>query len=332
MEKLIETGSIQSLLDYIKVNPNWKEHRNDQGESFLHLGVRNNTPALVKLLISLGHDLNTPNNEGNTALHIGCSEGFYDLVSILLHSGANTNICNIYKEFPIHKAIECNFLSIVSELLNFNASLSVKNSEGESLLHLAIDLNLIEIAETLVMLNSELDTQDCDGNQPVHKACRSNSIKILKALISKKVQLDKPNHNNDTPLALCIKYNSTECLYYLIDTGILIRQDDVKLAREVSKPSIWEYISSIYEDQSDFYIEYNNIQKFYYIDQQYTTDINTYNVTKLQNIVPGLQEDQINNIETVKKIDKLIGIEEAFQIQLGNCIGRGRYGEVYWII
>ena len=132
------------------------------------------------------------------------------------------------------------------------------------------------------------------------------------------------NKKNETPLSLCIKHGSLECLYFLLETGISIREEDVRLAREVSKPSIWQYIHSIYKEQASSSPKSNHYSN---VSQQLTADNDSF---RLQEKINELQQENAKLLEKIEKLSKETSkIEEIESIEMKDCIGRGEFGEVY---
>ena len=77
------------------------EDHNSDGNTLLHLAVRNCMKGWVNILISSGSFVEVPNNEGNTPLHIAASTLDVDIVRILLSNGASVYSLNNEGNSPL---------------------------------------------------------------------------------------------------------------------------------------------------------------------------------------------------------------------------------------
>ena len=98
------------------------------GNSYLHLAVKNQNEKIVKNLIEKGINLNLQNNLGNTALHIAYEIGNISIIKNLIKYGINTLIKNnngkkaeqIKKKFMINKNKSVNNYNLLCETMKYN--------------------------------------------------------------------------------------------------------------------------------------------------------------------------------------------------------------------
>jgi len=76
-----------------------KEHR------FLPWAVRNKRYRAVPRLLEVGLDPNVPDVDGETSLHLAVRDGAVGVVDVLLKSGTNMNACNFDSETPLDIAL-----------------------------------------------------------------------------------------------------------------------------------------------------------------------------------------------------------------------------------
>lgn len=322
METLVESAGIPEVSYYIKQNPTWKQQRTEVGDSFLHLCVKFSHLDLLKFFISLDHPLDIINNQGNTPLHLACIENNLEILEYLLENHADPCIANSEGLFPLHCSIESNSFLVAKVLLSHNVSINSQTTEGETAVHLSIALNSLEVFEFLVKMHADFEIPDNTGNYPVHLVCRINNLPMLRILINKNVKLDVCNERNESPLSMSIRHLANECLYLLLETGVLIREYDIRLARSAGSPTVWQYISKIYKEQNHFSPKITE-------ESVLATVKNNKSPGKFQKKMEKLLEDNEKLKKTVEELKKHGGIEEIDEIALLECIGRGEYGEVY---
>ena len=70
------------------------EDKNEDGNTLLHLAVRNSLKGIVKILIAKGSHVEAMNNEHNTPLHIAVEKSNKSIVAVLLSNGASVYSSN----------------------------------------------------------------------------------------------------------------------------------------------------------------------------------------------------------------------------------------------
>ena len=82
----------------------------------LHLAAYYSSPAVVKVLVKAGADVNARDSKKNSPLHWASSENS-TIVSALLKAGAKMNLLNAHKHSPLFIAAKWNKNSTVAALL-----------------------------------------------------------------------------------------------------------------------------------------------------------------------------------------------------------------------
>lgn len=320
MEKVVIEGKIENLIKYIDLSPYWAQERTDENESFLHLCVKYRKFELLLYILSKNYPINVQNSAGDTALHAACNDQLENAVKILLEHKVDYRLLNKSGESALHKVIYNENFSILQQFVEFDCDLNSRNSSGETILHLAVDMGLDKIAEKLIQLGAGLNIQDNEGMSPLHLACKLNNTKLVQVLIRKKAKTDLLTNRNDSILSICLKHGSLDSLYSILDTGISISSKDLQTAREISKPSIFQQISSLYNEQSSTLTR--------------SPESSTHSTSNSSLL---LYSEQIQTLSTenekLKKelvlVNSSKNIEEIQNILIENCIGRGEFGEVY---
>jgi len=75
--------------------------KNSDGNSLLHLSVKENLTEFVDYLITKGVDVNTQNNEGDTPLHFAIKTKNHEIIRLLLNRSAIIDVINNRNENPV---------------------------------------------------------------------------------------------------------------------------------------------------------------------------------------------------------------------------------------
>jgi ankyrin repeat protein len=90
-------------LDELLNQPDWKlsiDHKDDQGNTLLHIAAQNGSKRMAKLCLRYGADIDTINNNGQTALHFAFGYGYDALGEYLVQKGANDSLRNRFGFTP----------------------------------------------------------------------------------------------------------------------------------------------------------------------------------------------------------------------------------------
>ena len=104
------------------INTNNKEeeeflcHRNDFGQTALHLAVRQDLQELITVYTERQICLNIGNNDGDTPLHYAAAHGRYEAAKLLVDAGAKVDIRNLKGELPLDDAVKGQYDNIISLL------------------------------------------------------------------------------------------------------------------------------------------------------------------------------------------------------------------------
>ncbi|HNC46175.1 MAG TPA: ankyrin repeat domain-containing protein, partial [Acidobacteriota bacterium] len=96
-------------------------------------------PALIKLLLDAGADVNRPNKFGWTPLMQVVKDEKEELVELFLSRGAKVNTQHNYGGTPLMQAAEKSNIDLIDLLLQFRADPNLVNSGGRTALMISID-------------------------------------------------------------------------------------------------------------------------------------------------------------------------------------------------
>lgn len=105
-------------------DPNNINYQDAQGDTKLHIAVRNaNTSDIVRLL-DQGADPNLKNRKGESALFDAVNSRKSYIAQLVLDRGANVDVVNNERKTPLHKAVENNDLAMMGALLDKGANVN----------------------------------------------------------------------------------------------------------------------------------------------------------------------------------------------------------------
>uniref|UniRef100_G3SQV5 Ankyrin repeat and death domain containing 1A n=1 Tax=Loxodonta africana TaxID=9785 RepID=G3SQV5_LOXAF len=88
-----------------------------QGASPIHLAVRHNCPALVRLLIDTQSNLDATDNRQQTPLHLAAEHAWQDITEMLLVAGANLHLRDKQGKTALAVAARSNHVSLVDMII-----------------------------------------------------------------------------------------------------------------------------------------------------------------------------------------------------------------------
>ncbi len=151
----------------------------EQKNRIIHLVAQHNMTEGLNILMALDANINVKNIDGDTPLHVALRNGAINVVEILLQQGANTAEKNKAGETPIFAALNTrdnipvgSKLRNLRTMYNSGASLFVADGKNNNLLHYTI-INIgdagdrYEIAEYLIRNGVDLMRKNTAGKIPL---------------------------------------------------------------------------------------------------------------------------------------------------------------------
>lgn len=93
-------GSAREISAILRGMPAMRDARNPLGSTPLHLAATNADPAVLKLLIEAGADVNARDDERATPLHMAAYAGRPAHARLLLEAGADVNATTVHGRTP----------------------------------------------------------------------------------------------------------------------------------------------------------------------------------------------------------------------------------------
>jgi ankyrin repeat protein len=238
--------------------------RNKEGDTSLHLAVRQNNRETGNLLLSRGADIFAPNSKGesplyqafyspgtirewiltketikardglgNTILHYAAQWKMDQHIPLIIDKGANIEAVNATGETPIFAAVKNNSPSTIRVLKSQGALIGARDILGNSCLHAAVRWNAPKAAEELIGLGIDINAHALNGKTPLHDAVRIGNVEIETLLINRKADLEVRDANGNTPVMEAAIAGFTSTIERLVakgaDSGIRNSRGDTPL-------------------------------------------------------------------------------------------------------
>uniref|UniRef100_A0A673LWE1 Histone-lysine N-methyltransferase EHMT1-like n=1 Tax=Sinocyclocheilus rhinocerous TaxID=307959 RepID=A0A673LWE1_9TELE len=123
------TGVLQYLVSMPSIDVNCKD---DGGWAPLTWATENMNLEQVKMLISVGADVQIRDKEENVCLHWAAFSGCDEIAQLLLDKRSDLHAVNIHGDSPLHIAVRQNQLDCVMLFLSRGADVNLKNKDGET--------------------------------------------------------------------------------------------------------------------------------------------------------------------------------------------------------
>lgn len=125
----------------------------ENGDSLLHIAIKNQNPEVTSFLLDLEVDINQLNNDQKdpmAPLHIACSNGNTELINLLIENKADVNLKTEQGVSPLAIACKFNKPENVKILINAGADISQENThDNRTALDIARDRGFTDIIKLL---------------------------------------------------------------------------------------------------------------------------------------------------------------------------------------
>lgn len=139
--------------------------------------------------------------EGNTPLHLAVRERRRNFVHLLLKERANVNILNAEASSPLHMAAICckTEQSILTDLIQSGAKLNQTNPFGQTPLLIACDRTHDRLVRLLLEFGANPNCRDISGQTPLHYCNRLDYVTV-QLLLDAGAPLNTPDTAKRRPL------------------------------------------------------------------------------------------------------------------------------------
>ncbi|MDR0602342.1 MAG: ankyrin repeat domain-containing protein, partial [Treponema sp.] len=225
--------------------------RNKEGDTGLHIAVRQNEEETGSLLLSRGADIFAPNAReesslylafhspgairkwmitpltleardglGNSILHYAAQWKLYTYIPYLIQEGALAEAVNATGETPLFTAAKYNSPETAGALLAAGAFLHARDSLGNSALHTAVRWNASSAAENLLDAGIDINAHNLAGKTPLHEAVRLGIADLEATLIRRGADLETRDNDGNTPFMEAVMAGFSSQVKRLADRGV----------------------------------------------------------------------------------------------------------------
>lgn len=175
--ELGDLGRAEAWLD-AGLDPNFLGSRVGSG---LMIGAWEGNPALMRLFISRGADINRANASGETPLALAAWNGRMEAVKWLLERGARIN--NPGRQWSaLHYAVFAGHKEVADYLISQGADINAQSTNGSSVLMMAIYEGREDIAKSLIERGAKRSVKNDWGEGAMEWAMRFNHLDIARLI------------------------------------------------------------------------------------------------------------------------------------------------------
>ena len=219
--------------------------QDEEGDSLLHIAVRNKNDKMVERLLECNADTDVVNCRGETPLDLADKKSYIGglLVGKGAKSGQHPEILKHSKKdseeeqsnsFPLHKAATLGKVEAIEKLVQEGHAVNAQDENGWTPLYAAADSDNLKIAQKLIALGANARIGDKVGRTPLHRAAFRGYPRWIAFLITNGAEVNKITNDGDTPLHVAVSNNHIPVITKLLKTpGINIDTQNKK----AQKPS-----------------------------------------------------------------------------------------------
>jgi len=200
----------------------------DSGQTALHYAASRGQTGLLRLLVSLGANINAVDQPGNTPLHRAVENGDLEAAGFLLDQGADVNAKDFSNNTTLHLGLTArNALDTVNFLLARGAQPNLKNTSGNTPLHLVVGLSLPpEVAKALVAKGADVNARNKQGNSALLDAVKEANRDLIIVLLALGANPFAGNNADESPLSESIKAGTENLGWLITETNKSLRDDN----------------------------------------------------------------------------------------------------------
>ncbi|MCX5752843.1 MAG: ankyrin repeat domain-containing protein [Candidatus Krumholzibacteria bacterium] len=210
------SGDTAKVRELIRANGRLLEMRDTWGRTPLCAASRDGgDAATIRLLVSLGADVNAADNSGWTPIMLAAWRPYKDVVEVLLDAGAELPVSAQESTQILKDAAEGGLERLFDALIARGASVDTAGT----LLHSAAGGGSPRIVESLIGRGFDVNKKDKFGWEPLHIAAEQGHREIISFLLARGADIDARNMLGQTPYNIAQDRDDRELMSYLESAG-----------------------------------------------------------------------------------------------------------------
>ena len=174
-------------------------------------------PAVCRVFIDAGADIETKNEDGCSPLHLASCSGALEVVKMLVEAGAGVNVTDYDGDTCLILAAYCGHTETVRYLVGLpEVDVNHCNRYTRTALHCAAKEGHPEVVQVLIDAGADIDTKNRHGRSPLDFASRSGALEVVKVLVRAGARVNAIDYYVRTCLNLAARNGHTETVRYLV--------------------------------------------------------------------------------------------------------------------
>jgi uncharacterized protein len=212
------TDSCELLLERDNSLVNLKDDM--YGFSPLMTAVKQNSIALVQLLLDNGADINVADNCDQNALFMAASQGRVSMMKLLVQHGLSVRAVNNIGSTPLSLAVSYGHKPAAEWLIQHGADVQASNMHGGTALHSAcVNTDDPAMVELLLANGADVHKRAHVGQTALDMAARYGCIQCAKVLIAAGSDINNVLINGETGLHQAVTHKHSGTAQLLLEHG-----------------------------------------------------------------------------------------------------------------
>ena len=174
-------------------------------------------PAVCRVLIDAGADIETKDENGRSPLHSACASGALDIVKMLVKAGAGVRVTDKRRRTCLTLAADSGHTETVRYLVGLpEVDVNHRDFDGYTALHYMSREGDADVVQLLINAGADIATENVYGRSPLHCACESGQLDVVKKLVGAGAGVCDTVNGGDTCLTVAAEYGHTKTVRYLV--------------------------------------------------------------------------------------------------------------------
>jgi ankyrin repeat protein len=192
----------------------------NKGNTLLHLAIKKQLePDIIGLILDKDARINARNKEGDTALHLAIRENYQETGELLLRRGANIFDPNASGESPLYQAFH-NTPGNLREWIVNPDTLEARDGLGNTMLHYVAQWKLDSVIPRIIQRGANLEAANATGETPLFVAAKYNSPSTIQVLLSEGASVSSRDTLGNNLLHAAVRWNAADSATALINAGV----------------------------------------------------------------------------------------------------------------